>query len=49
MNIKSLLRIVYSVRVRRRTKSLALIYKVNHKSSVTNKTILGNNVNLNGI
>lgn len=47
--IRFLLRTVYSTKVKYQAKSVGSGLRVNNKSSITNKTILGSNVNFNGM
>jgi len=47
--IKIILRFFYSNKVKRQAQTVGNGLKVNRKSSVTNKTILGDNVNFNGM
>ena len=47
--VKSLLRFMFSTRIKMQAKSVGDCLRVNHKSSVTSKTTLGNNVNFNGM
>lgn len=53
MLIKKLLRefigMYYTLKIKKQCKSYKVPLKVNGRSSVTNKTILGSNVNMNGL
>ena len=48
-SIKKIFRSFYTNKVKKQAQSIGMGLKVNRKSSVTNKTILGDNVNFNGM
>ena len=47
--IRSIIKSYYTYKVKKRAKTVGTGLRVNHKSSVTKNTVLGNNVNFNGM